>query len=66
MWLPMIDRIRTTLHGFVETEMDCIRFHPNKNFSLESMLKLNSFSIWIMTKCFEMQLFTRLTISQSY
>ena len=26
--LPTIDCIRASLHGFVEIEMDCIRFHP--------------------------------------
>ena len=28
MRLPTIDCTRTSLHGFVETEMDHIRFHP--------------------------------------
>ena len=27
MGLPTIDCIRTSLHGFVETEMDYIKFH---------------------------------------
>ena len=28
MGLPMIDCIRTSLHGFVEIGIDHIRFHP--------------------------------------